>query len=44
MITDLLHVLLALAVRFIPLGLQWFLLVVLESRAPRRSRPLVKRP
>jgi len=42
MITDLLHALLALAVLFIPMGLQWFLLVVLESRARRRS--LIKRP
>ena len=42
MITDLLHLLLALAVLFIPMGLQWFVLVLLESRARRRS--LIKRP
>ena len=44
MIGDLPSLLLALAVLFIPMGLQWFLLVVLESRARRRSRPPGKRP
>ena len=41
MIADLPYVLLALAVLFIPLGIQWFLLVVLEGRARRRQ---IKRP
>ena len=37
MISDLLHVLLALAVLFVPMGVQWLLLVVLEGRARRRQ-------
>ena len=37
MIADLLHVLLALAVLFVPMGIQWLLLVVLEGRARRRQ-------
>lgn len=41
MITDLVHVLLALAVLFIPMGLQWLLLVVLHARPGRRT---LKRP
>jgi len=41
MIADLVHVLLALAVLFVPMGVQWFLLVVLEGRARRRK---IRRP
>ena len=43
--TDFLQFLLALAVLFVPMGLQWLLLVVLQGRAHRRQRlPPVERP
>ena len=35
--SDWLHALLALAALFIPMGVQWFLVVVLQGRARRKA-------